>query len=225
MPLPLRFFRSFVNCHYMAQQMAKLGSQNKSQELSSKYSISQNKTTKASLKNDADSQNKTRSNVMETELALGGRMTPVEMLNSLGLEGSLTATYNDNRSILELLPGTIQPTRNLIIRPGKHIDCEKVESSPAGETVVAASGTGASTPIIAIDGKIEQAMDLVKTHLMFAVREEVDVLRAKIMELEATILQLETENAILREHVPVEILNKLSLQSTPPNSSTTTTAV
>uniref|UniRef100_A0A1I7VEV2 TSC22 domain family protein 1 n=1 Tax=Loa loa TaxID=7209 RepID=A0A1I7VEV2_LOALO len=98
-------------------------------------------------------------------------------------------------------------------------------SSPAGETVVAASGTGASTPIIAIDGKIEQAMDLVKTHLMFAVREEVDVLRAKIMELEATILQLETENAILREHVPVEILNKLSLQSTPPNSSTTTTAV
>uniref|UniRef100_A0A915PZY7 Ternary complex factor MIP1 leucine-zipper domain-containing protein n=1 Tax=Setaria digitata TaxID=48799 RepID=A0A915PZY7_9BILA len=98
-------------------------------------------------------------------------------------------------------------------------------SSPAGGTTVGASGTGANTPIVAIDGKIEQAMDLVKTHLMFAVREEVDVLRAKIMELEATILQLEAENAILREHVPVEILNKLSLQPTPQNSTTTAAAV
>ncbi|VBB35144.1 unnamed protein product [Acanthocheilonema viteae] len=93
--------------------------------------------------------------------------------------------------------------------------------SPADSTVVAGSGTGTNTPVIAIDGKIEQAMDLVKTHLMFAVREEVDILRAKIMELEATIFQLEAENAILREHVPVEILNKLSLQTTPSNSTTT----
>ncbi|MCP9262937.1 hypothetical protein DINM_006304 [Dirofilaria immitis] len=111
------------------------------------------------------------------------------------------------------------------------IEARRRNSSPASGTVVAASGTGANTPIVAIDGKIEQAMassflpDLVKTHLMFAVREEVDVLRAKIMELEATILQLEAENAILREHVPVEILNKLSLQATPPNSTTTAAAV
>ncbi|VDK64851.1 unnamed protein product [Onchocerca ochengi] len=105
------------------------------------------------------------------------------------------------------------------------IQAKRRNSSPAGGTVVTASGTGANTPVIAIDGKIEQAMDLVKTHLMFAVREEVDVLRAKIMELEATILQLEAENAILREHVPVEILNKLSLQATPTNSTATTSAV
>ncbi|VDK80481.1 unnamed protein product [Litomosoides sigmodontis] len=98
-------------------------------------------------------------------------------------------------------------------------------SSPAVSNVVAASGTGgANSPIVAIDGKIEQAMDLVKAHLMFAVREEVDVLRAKILELEATILQLEAENAVLREHVPVEILNKLSMQTTPTNSSTTAAA-
>ncbi|KAK6112433.1 TSC-22/dip/bun family protein [Brugia pahangi] len=106
----------------------------------------------------------------------------------------------------------------------RSIQAKRRNSSPAGGTVVAASGTGANT-IIAIDGKIEQAMDLVKTHLMFAVREEVDVLRAKIMELEATILQLEAENTILREHVPVEILNKLSLQTTSPNSTTTAAAV
>uniref|UniRef100_A0A0R3S7A0 TSC22 domain family protein 1 n=1 Tax=Elaeophora elaphi TaxID=1147741 RepID=A0A0R3S7A0_9BILA len=104
-------------------------------------------------------------------------------------------------------------------------DMKFFSNSPASSTIVAASGTGANTPIVAIDGKIEQAMDLVKTHLMFAVREEVDVLRQKIIELEATILQLEAENAILREHVPVEILNKLSLQATSSSSSTTTAAI
>lgn len=63
--------------------------------------------------------------------------------------------------------------------------------------------------MVAIDSKIEQAMDLVKTHLMFAVREEVEILRAKIVDLETTVLQLEAENAILREHIPADILNKL----------------
>ncbi|KAK0405090.1 hypothetical protein QR680_017791 [Steinernema hermaphroditum] len=71
---------------------------------------------------------------------------------------------------------------------------------------------GANSQIVAIDHKIEQAMDLVKTHLMFAVREEVDVLRSRIMELETTVIQLEAENAILREHVPADILAKMNMQ-------------
>ncbi|VDM38532.1 unnamed protein product [Toxocara canis] len=62
--------------------------------------------------------------------------------------------------------------------------------------------------------------DLVKTHLMFAVREEVEILRAKIIELETTVLQLEAENAVLREHVPAEILSKLSLQATQGSAAT-----
>lgn len=52
---------------------------------------------------------------------------------------------------------------------------------------------------VAIDNKIEQAMDLVKSHLMFAVREEVDVLKEKIVELLERIQLLETENAILKQ--------------------------
>jgi len=52
-------------------------------------------------------------------------------------------------------------------------------------------------------------MDLVKTHLMFAVREEVDVLRSKIVDLESTVLHLEAENALLREHVPKDALQKI----------------
>jgi len=68
---------------------------------------------------------------------------------------------------------------------------------------------GGASSMVAIDSKIEQAMDLVKTHLMFAVREEVEILRAKILDLETTVLQLEAENEILREHIPIELLHKL----------------
>ncbi|TKR58461.1 hypothetical protein L596_029902 [Steinernema carpocapsae] len=76
------------------------------------------------------------------------------------------------------------------------------------------SSTNPSQPnsIVGIDLKIEQAMDLVKTHLMFAVREEVEVLKARIMELETTVIQLEAENSILREHVPADILTKMNMQ-------------
>ena len=51
---------------------------------------------------------------------------------------------------------------------------------------------------MAIDNKIEQAMDLVKSHLMFAVREEVEVLKERIAELMVRIAFLESENSILR---------------------------
>ncbi|XP_064455965.1 TSC22 domain family protein 2-like isoform X1 [Ornithodoros turicata] len=63
---------------------------------------------------------------------------------------------------------------------------------------------------VAIDNKIEQAMDLVKSHLMFAVREEVDVLKEKITELLDRISQLEYENGILRAHATPETLSRLS---------------
>uniref|UniRef100_A0A7E4UTQ2 TSC22 domain family protein 1 n=1 Tax=Panagrellus redivivus TaxID=6233 RepID=A0A7E4UTQ2_PANRE len=77
-------------------------------------------------------------------------------------------------------------------------------------------GNASSSQIVAIDSKIEQAMDLVKTHLMFAVREEVDLLRGKIVELETAVYKLEAENSILREHVPNEVLQNLN--GTPTNA-------
>lgn len=56
--------------------------------------------------------------------------------------------------------------------------------------------------------------DLVKSHLMFAVREEVEVLKEKIAELMDRINQLEAENSILKSHATPEILSQLSSQST-----------
>lgn len=69
------------------------------------------------------------------------------------------------------------------------------------------SASAAST--VAIDNKIEQAMDLVKSHLMFAVREEVEVLKEKISELMDRINQLEVENSILKANATPDVLQQL----------------
>uniref|UniRef100_A0AAQ5ZGY9 TSC22 domain family protein 3 n=1 Tax=Amphiprion ocellaris TaxID=80972 RepID=A0AAQ5ZGY9_AMPOC len=58
--------------------------------------------------------------------------------------------------------------------------------------------SSSSNSLIAIDNKIEQAMDLVKSHLMLAVREEVELLREQIRDLQEKNQQLERENHILR---------------------------
>ncbi|OWF47898.1 TSC22 domain family protein 4-like isoform X2 [Mizuhopecten yessoensis] len=82
-----------------------------------------------------------------------------------------------------------------------------------------ADESGSST--VAIDNKIEQAMDLVKSHLMYAVREEVEVLKEQIQELVEKNNQLEQENSILRASASTETLSKLQVprQSQPPSSS------
>lgn len=82
------------------------------------------------------------------------------------------------------------------------------------------SVTGANAAIlppyvssVAIDNKIEQAMDLVKSHLMFAVREEVDVLKEKIVGLLERIQALETENAILKQSHEMQHMSNQHTQS------------
>ncbi|XP_027541321.1 TSC22 domain family protein 2 isoform X2 [Neopelma chrysocephalum] len=79
------------------------------------------------------------------------------------------------------------------------------------------SASGAS--VVAIDNKIEQAMDLVKSHLMYAVREEVEVLKEQIKELVERNSLLERENALLKSLSNNEQLSQLSSQQGPPSSS------
>merc|ERR1711936_1143815 len=69
------------------------------------------------------------------------------------------------------------------------------------------SASGASQG--SIDHRIEQAMDLVKSHLMAAVRTEVDELRDKISKLEDTVSFLSRENEFLRAHVSPEVLSNV----------------
>ncbi|KAK6478057.1 TSC22 domain family protein 1-like [Huso huso] len=68
---------------------------------------------------------------------------------------------------------------------------------------------GSGSSMVAIDNKIEQAMDLVKSHLMFAVREEVEVLKEQIKELAERNSVLERENSLLRAIASPEQLNQL----------------
>uniref|UniRef100_UPI00358E41A0 TSC22 domain family protein 4-like isoform X2 n=1 Tax=Myxine glutinosa TaxID=7769 RepID=UPI00358E41A0 len=64
--------------------------------------------------------------------------------------------------------------------------------------------------VVAIANKIEQAMDLVKSHLMFAVREEVEVLKEQIRELVEKNSHLEQENQILKNLANPEQLAHLN---------------
>ncbi|KAH9508751.1 hypothetical protein Btru_049817 [Bulinus truncatus] len=54
-------------------------------------------------------------------------------------------------------------------------------------------------------------VDLVKRHLMYAVREEVEILKQQIGEMMERIGQLEYENTVLKAEAKPETLNKLQL--------------
>ncbi|XP_041967518.1 TSC22 domain family protein 2-like isoform X2 [Alosa sapidissima] len=81
------------------------------------------------------------------------------------------------------------------------------------------SASGAS--VVAIDNKIEQAMDLVKSHLMYAVREEVEVLKEQIKELYERNSVLERENAVLKSLANSDQLSQLSVQPATATSNST----
>ncbi|KAM3822725.1 TSC22 domain family protein 4 [Vipera latastei] len=72
--------------------------------------------------------------------------------------------------------------------------------------------SGTNSSMIAIDNKIEQAMDLVKSHLMFAVREEVEILREQIKELSERNAALEQENSLLRSLANAEQIGHFQAQ-------------
>merc|ERR1712122_119522 len=65
-----------------------------------------------------------------------------------------------------------------------------------------ASGAGQGS----IDNRIEQAMDLVKSHLMSAVRSEVEELKDKIAKLEDNLQTCQMENSYLRTNTTPEVL-------------------
>ncbi|KAK2856995.1 hypothetical protein Q5P01_005730 [Channa striata] len=83
------------------------------------------------------------------------------------------------------------------------------------------SSSGAS--VVAIDNKIEQAMDLVKSHLMYAVREEVEVLKEQIKELIERNTQLEQENNLLKTLASPEQMAQFQAQVQTSGSPTSAT--
>merc|ERR1719322_475594 len=66
-----------------------------------------------------------------------------------------------------------------------------------------------------IDNRIEHAMDLVKWHLMSAVRSEVDELKEKIAKLEDDLRMKMIENDYFRQHASLEVLQGVPLPPRP----------
>jgi len=89
------------------------------------------------------------------------------------------------------------------------------------------SASGTNQDYGALDIQIEKALDLVKCHLMSTVLSEIEELKEKIVKLEDTISQQQTElakkhsdfnqevgklkaeNEYLRKHVDPEVINQL----------------
>uniref|UniRef100_A0A8C5RGR3 TSC22 domain family protein 2 n=1 Tax=Laticauda laticaudata TaxID=8630 RepID=A0A8C5RGR3_LATLA len=84
--------------------------------------------------------------------------------------------------------------------------------------LILSGGLASGGSVVAIDNKIEQAMDLVKSHLMYAVREEVEVLKEQIKELVERNSLLERENALLKSLSNNDQLSQLSTQQANPSS-------
>ncbi|KAM9349401.1 TSC22 domain family protein 2-like [Symphorus nematophorus] len=126
-----------------------------------------------------------------------------------GLVNAQSPVVSGKEPAKPLMPESLQlatPTVNSLF--GIHI--------PVDGDVDRASGTN----VAAIDNKIEQAMDLVKSHLMYAVREEVEVLKEQIKELYERNSVLERENAVLKSLANSEQLSQLSTQSAAGSSAT-----
>ena len=108
-------------------------------------------------------------------------------------QSSWYAGYLGPRDLLNT-GGIFIKSRNILTFKSSCSDelVERLEDISNSES---ASGINQGT----IDNRIEQAMDLVKSHLMNAVRSEVEELKEKIIKLEETISQQQVEMTKNRE--------------------------
>ncbi|XP_030056385.1 TSC22 domain family protein 1 isoform X1 [Microcaecilia unicolor] len=117
---------------------------------------------------------------------------------------------------------TLDGSSSSILAPGSLLPLKALPLSTPLVDGEDESSSGAS--VVAIDNKIEQAMDLVKSHLMYAVREEVEVLKEQIKELIEKNSQLEQENSLLKTLASPEQLAQFQAQlqtSSPPAATQT----
>ena len=139
-----------------------------------------------------------------------------------GLETTLQHHHNGVMTYSHYVNGSIfsVPKFEVVAKsPMSYANSDNLVETVYGlvKSFLGASGTNQG----AIDNRIEQAMDLVKSHLMNAVRSEVEELKEKIIKLEETISQqqtdfdfkvtrLQAENDFLRAHVTPDVIVQLS---------------
>ncbi|XP_060029385.1 TSC22 domain family protein 4 isoform X2 [Erinaceus europaeus] len=112
------------------------------------------------------------------------------------------------------------PDASLVHKSPDTFGAAAAQSLSLARSMLAISGhldsdDDSSGGLVGIDNKIEQAMDLVKSHLMFAVREEVEVLKEQIRDLAERNAALEQENGLLRALASPEQLAQLPSSGVP----------
>lgn len=161
---------------------------------------------------------------------------PIAFLPGSGLETTLTHHHNGVMTYSRYVNGSIfsvpkfqansstqilMKNNNIINKRGQTVE-EEFFQTVHGLVKIFLGASGSNQG--AIDNRIEQAMDLVKSHLMNAVRSEVEELKEKIVKLEETISnqaqelsrqqndfnrevgRLQAENDFLRRNVDPDVL-------------------
>lgn len=135
-----------------------------------------------------------------------------ERRNSEQLVSQTSQSAESKSSMKPLIPDILGNPLNLQVASPMNSLTNSVFSIPIQIDGDEDSASGAS--VVAIDNKIEQAMDLVKSHLMYAVREEVEVLKEQIKELIEKNCILERENSLLKSLANNDQLTQLQTQVT-----------
>lgn len=136
-------------------------------------------------------------------------------------QGFVQTTAQTNPTVTTSVPTTTTTTQIDSLPIPEGTETNEASSDPPATTESTENpepdDPAKTNPVVnAIDNKIEQAMDLVKSHLMYTVREEVEVLKEKIAELMERIQQLETENNYLRSQIPKNNNNNTGGNPDPP---------
>ncbi|XP_058797651.1 protein bunched, class 2/F/G isoform [Phymastichus coffea] len=161
----------------------------------------------------------------QQQKSTGANNAPVQIVGNMPFQHQQQQPADQEQDSKSSIPmATVTPGQTLAADAALLESLAEVTQNAEDQQTHEDNESMSGTSAVAIDNKIEQAMDLVKSHLMFAVREEVEVLKEKIAELMDRINQLEAENSILKAHATLETLAQLN-QSTaakmPPNTGPT----
>uniref|UniRef100_UPI00398EA60D TSC22 domain family protein 2 isoform X2 n=1 Tax=Pristiophorus japonicus TaxID=55135 RepID=UPI00398EA60D len=163
------------------------------------------------------SSNMSQTNLFQTQQGIGQLE---ERRNSEQLIPPTSQSGENKPSMRPLIPEILGNPLHLQVASPMNSLTNSVFSIPIQIDGDEDSASGAS--VVAIDNKIEQAMDLVKSHLMYAVREEVEVLKEQIKELIEKNCILERENSLLKSLANNDQLSQLpQLQTQVTNPSST----
>lgn len=225
--IPNQYNQQMSNPNYQ-QQVNPIPTQiNQGNQQQIQQNINQQVPTNVTAVNPIPTSNPSVNQIPPVQTTVNQNLTSASQVASVNpIQQSMNPVHSTNiQSVPQIVPqiipilpaATIQPqfvasVGNLVAMDARESqfeggrDVSNVMSEVSSDNPNAEDTSKPANPVApqvnAIDNKIEQAMDLVKSHLMYTVREEVEILKEKITELMAKIQQLESENSFLKTQIP-----------------------